>query len=129
MSILTQPLTIKSDTRGVVFEPIRAADFAALKNAHVVISKPGAVRGNHFHRKGREIITVMGPAQVRYREGDRVREVTVAENEAYRFDFPPGVTHALKNTGTRPNLLIAFNSEPHDPRHPDTVAEVLIPWE
>ena len=129
MRITSRPVTVKTDGRGVVFEPIEAADFAALKNAHVVISNPGAVRGNHYHLKGREIITVMGPALVRFQDGRRVGEVSVPEGTVFRFDFPPGTAHALKNTGSRPNLLVAFNTVPHDPEHPDTVPEILIPWE
>lgn len=122
-------ITVITDDRGVVFEPIQAADFTGLQNAHVVISNPGAVRGNHYHKKGREIIVVMGPGLVCYREGGQVREVTVPEKAVYRFDFPPGIAHALKNTGTQPSLLVAFNSLSHDPENPDTVSDILIPWD
>lgn len=129
MTTTSRHISVISDQRGVVFEPIQADDFAALQNAHVVISNPGVVRGNHYHREGREIITVMGPALVRYQDGDRIREVTIPEKTVLRFDFPPGIAHALKNTGTDPNLLVAFNTVSHDPAHPDTVSEILIPWE
>ena len=129
MTVDRQSLAVISDNRGVVFEPIMAADFAALKNAHVVISNPGIVRGNHYHKVGHEIIVVMGPALVRYQDGDRLREVDVPARAVYRFDFPPGIAHALKNTGTKPNLLVAFNTVVHDPDRPDTVAEILIPWD
>lgn len=127
MTAFRQPIAVKSDKRGVVFEPIQAADFTALKNAHVVISNPGVVRGNHYHKVGREIIAVMGPALVCYQDGDRVREVKVPDKAVYRFDFLPGIAHALKNTGTQPNLLVAFNTVSHDPEHPDTVTEILVP--
>ena len=54
------------------------------------------------------------------------RDVTVAEGEAFRFIFPPNVPHAIQNTSDKANILVAFNTVPHDSDHPDTVKEVLI---
>jgi UDP-2-acetamido-2,6-beta-L-arabino-hexul-4-ose reductase len=129
LTVERQSIAVISDNRGIVFEPVTADDFAALKNAHVVISNPGMVRGNHYHKVGHEIIVVMGPALVRYRDENRLREVKVPDRAVYRFDFPPGIAHALKNTDTKPNLLVAFNTVAHDPDRPDTVPQILIPWE
>lgn len=129
MTAFRQSIAVKSDKRGVVFEPIQAADFTALQTAHVVISNPGAVRGNHYHKVGREIIAVMGSAPVCYQDGDKVREVKVPGKEVYRFDFLPGIALALKNTGTQPSLLVAFNTVSHEPEHADTVTEIVVPWE
>jgi UDP-2-acetamido-2,6-beta-L-arabino-hexul-4-ose reductase len=60
-------LAVRSGARGFVFEPAQAAELAVQQNVHVVISEPGAVRGNHFHRRGSEICTAIGPALVRPR--------------------------------------------------------------
>lgn len=126
MKIEHSPLTTITDERGVLFEPLSAEEIANYKNVHIVISNPGVVRGNHYHRKGKETLAVTGPSVVRYRLNGKNVDVTVPENRVYRFTFPPLVAHAIKNIGSRPNLLIAFNTMEHDQGHPDTVVEELL---
>ncbi|CAB1064969.1 hypothetical protein D1BOALGB6SA_9766 [Olavius sp. associated proteobacterium Delta 1] len=119
-------LRVHTDARGVVFEPLEMEMIAAQRNTHTVISKPGVIRGNHCHLKGTEIIAVMGPALVRFRENDEVQDIEVPVQEVYRFTIPPGVPHAIKNIGGQPNVLVAFNTCVHEPENPDTVQEILI---
>jgi UDP-2-acetamido-2,6-beta-L-arabino-hexul-4-ose reductase len=126
MRVVKEPVVVHTDERGVVFEPMDAEPLRRQRNVHVVSTLPGFIRGNHFHRGAVEIVTVLGPALVRFREGESVEDVTIGEGEAVRFTFPAGVAHALQNTGDRPNLLIAFIDSVHDPEAPDVVREVLI---
>lgn len=115
------------DARGLVVEPLGPDELPLQHNAHLVITAAGGVRGNHFHRRGTEVFLVIGPAKVRLRDEDGVRDVDVGDGVAMRFRIPPGVAHAIQNTGTQPMLLLAFNTEAHDPAAPDFVREVLIP--
>ena len=46
--------------------------------------------------------------------------------QALRFTVPPGVAHAIQNSGTQPMILMSFNLLPHDRAHPDTLPAVLI---
>jgi dTDP-4-dehydrorhamnose 3,5-epimerase-like enzyme len=126
MEILYERLRLISDRRGLVLELLKAGDFASQQNAHVVVSISGAVRGNHYHAKGRESVAVLGPALVRFRDLDRVHEVVIPDREAWRFVFPPFVSHAIKNLSSEPNILVAFNTVEHDPVNPDTYADILI---
>ena len=126
MSLEIDCLTVHSDARGVVFEPLEKEMIAAQLNVHVVISQPGVVRGNHYHLNGTEIIAVMGPALVRIREDGKLRDIEIVDKKVYRFTFPPNVPHAIKNTGDQLNMLVAFNTCEHDPENPDTVQEMLI---
>ena len=119
-------LTVHSDDRGAVFEPLELEHIASQRNTHIVISNPGVIRGNHYHLKGTEIIAVMGPAVVRIREEGYLRDIEVPEKKVYRFTFPPNLPHAIKNTGDRVNILAAFNTCEHDPANPDTVQDILI---
>ena len=119
-------LNIISDARGGVFEPLLAEALALQKNAHVVISGPGVVRGNHYHQKGTETVVVMGPALVRIRNDSDTGDIEIPRDQAFRFVFPPGVSHAIQNLSDRPNLLVAFNTVRHDPENPDIVKDVLI---
>ena len=127
MSLSYERLAVISDRRGLVLELLNAEDFASQRNAHIVVSLPGVVRGNHYHAKGRETITIFGPSLVRYREpGGGIEEVVVPDKEAWRFVFLPGVSHAIKNLNGVPNTLVAFNTLEHDPTHPDTCKDLLI---
>jgi dTDP-4-dehydrorhamnose 3,5-epimerase-like enzyme len=126
MRVHVEKLRPKSDTRGCVWEPASPEELAAQKNCHVVVTEAGGIRGNHFHKLGTEITTQQGPAVVRYRDEAGVHEVKVAEGEVYRFVFPPNCAHAFTNTGSTPNLLVAFNTVPHDPTSPDVYREVLL---
>jgi len=84
------------------------------------------VRGNHYHAKGRETITILGPSLVRFREQGGIGEVVVPDKEAWRFVFLPGVSHAIKNLGGEANILVARNTVEHNPTEPDTYRDLLI---
>jgi UDP-2-acetamido-2,6-beta-L-arabino-hexul-4-ose reductase len=127
--VSVEPVKLNSDARGAVFEPLNAAELRAQGNTHVVLSEPGAIRGNHYHRIGTEITVVVGPALVRYRDvsgAGAVHEVQVPAGSAQRFSFPAGVAHAFSNPGPGVMLLASFNSEVHNPAAPDVVRELLI---
>ena len=79
-------ISLHSDSRGVVFEPLELEQIALQRNTHVVISKPGAVRGNHYHLLGTEIIVVMGPARVRFKESDEIRDIDVPVEKVYHVN-------------------------------------------
>lgn len=115
-----------TDPRGLVVEPMDSADLAKMRNAHVVWTEPGCIRGNHRHTRGSEITLAFGPALLRYRENGEIRDVPIAEGEIVRVRIPAGIAHAFQNTGDKPLLLIGFNTEPHDRAAPDVVADRLI---
>ena len=114
------------DHRGLVLEPLAADAIAAQKNAHVVMTEPGGIRGNHYHERGTEVAVIVGPALVRLREEGVIRDVQVPGGEAYRFTLPPRVSHAFQNIGASTMLLIAFNSAMFDAAKPDVMPDVLI---
>jgi UDP-2-acetamido-2,6-beta-L-arabino-hexul-4-ose reductase len=114
------------DARGSLFEPLDERELGEQRNVHVVLSEPGAIRGNHFHRHSVELTAVVGPCSVRLREADRLRDVTVPSGEIWRFTIPPGVVHAYRNTGSALMVLASFNSSRHDPAAPDTVREAIL---
>lgn len=117
-----------SDTRGFVFEPVAGELLANQRNTHVVVSRPGAVRGNHYHLRGTETLVLCGPALVRVRRDEDTGDFSIPAGTTCRLVIPPGVSHAIQNTGDTDNLMVAFNTEPHDPDQPDLVQDVLIPF-
>lgn len=126
MRVTIEEITIQQDQRGVVFEPLTTDALASQRNVHVVLTESGGVRGNHQHQLGTETVTVYGPALVRLRDGEEFHERIVADGCVARFIIPAGVSHAFKNIGERPNLLICFNTGVHDQNNPDIVPDILI---
>jgi dTDP-4-dehydrorhamnose 3,5-epimerase-like enzyme len=115
------------NVRGFVFEPLNGTELLAQSNVHVVITEPGAVRGNHRHARGTEVLTVIGPTLVRTRVDGVLRDTHVAADEVVRFTLLPGVAHAIQNTGDRRQVLVSFNTVAHDPADPDVIHDMLIP--
>jgi dTDP-4-dehydrorhamnose 3,5-epimerase-like enzyme len=126
MQVQVEVLTIHRDQRGTVFEPLGEEGLGAQRNVHVVLSEAGEVRGNHYHRRGTEVLVVQGPALARFRESEELRDCQIPDGEVHRFVIPPGVAHAIRHEGERQGLLVGFNSHAHDPQHPDTVRDVLL---
>ena len=126
MKVKIDQLNLHSDLRGVVFEPIEKETIYAQKNIHVVISKPDVIRGNHYHLYGTENIAVVGPALLRFKEGDDIYDFEIPPKQVYKFVIPPKVAHAIKNTGEKDNILVAFNTVAHNSKKPDVISEILM---
>ena len=126
MKVKIIQLKTHTDLRGIVFEPIDQESISAQQNCHIVISKPGIVRGKHYHLSGTETIAVAGPALLRFKEGTDVYDFEVHSEQVYKFVIPPKVSHAIKNIGEKDNILVAFNTVPHDPNKPDVIIDTLM---
>jgi len=126
MRVTIERLTLHCDARGIVFDPLPGDDLAAQRNVHMVLTEPGAVRGNHYHTRGTEVLAGAGPLLIHLRDGDERMELKIAEGEVIRLTIPAGVAHAIKNTGDKPSAIVSFSTEPYDREKPDVVQEVLI---
>lgn len=126
MNLETNLVSIARDARGMLFEPLNAAELAAQRNVHVVITEAGRVRGNHYHRLTTETLVVVGPALVRVRAEDGLKDFQVADGEIRRFVIPPGMPHVIRHDGSQAGVLVSFTTRPHDPQNPDTYREVLL---
>jgi dTDP-4-dehydrorhamnose 3,5-epimerase-like enzyme len=126
MGVTIEPLVCHRDNRGSVFEPLDPERLPSQRNVHVVVTEPGRVRGNHYHTRATEVLTVQGPALVRVRDEQGVQDTLIPEGAVTRFTIPPGMAHAIQNLGTRPTLLVAFRDRADDPAAPDVVREVLL---
>ena len=126
MKVNIDQLKTLPDLRGIVFEPIDKDKINSQENIHVVISEPGAVRGNHYHLRGTETLAVVGPALIRFKENDELHDFEVPSGQVYKFIIPPKVVHAIKNIGDKPCILVAFNTVEHNPQNPDPVRENIL---
>jgi dTDP-4-dehydrorhamnose 3,5-epimerase-like enzyme len=126
MRVRIEQVVLHSDSRGSVFEPLDPEHLPSQQNVHVVVTEPGHVRGNHYHPRGTEVLTVQGPALVRIRDELGIWDTMIPEGAALRFIIPPGISHAIQNLGSRPTLLVAFRDLAHHPADPNVVRDVLI---
>jgi len=123
---IVEPLTLSRDARGFVVEPLSLTQLRAQQNVHVVWTPAGGIRGNHHHVRGTEVILVLGPALVRYRDANGLQDVQLSKGTLYRFTFPPKVAHAFGALGPEPMSLVAFNTEIHDSEHPDSLPDYIL---
>lgn len=113
-------LKMNVDNRGSFTEFIRTPDRGQVS---VNISKPGIIKGNHWHQtKVEKFLVVSGKGVIRLRkiDSDKVIEYHVSGDKMEVVDIPPGYTHIIENLGDKDMVTIMWANEPFDPGKPDT---------
>lgn len=116
-------LQLRTDTRGSLFEAVKS-----LGGGQVFMSttRPGVVRGNHFHtRKIERFLVISGEAEIRLRKlfSDDVIVFKVRGAEPSFVDMPTFYTHSITNTGSSDLLTLFWSNEIFDPADADTFME------
>lgn len=124
--VLIEILNTFRDTRGSLFEPLDDRELGRQRNVHVVLTRPGEVRGNHVHRASTEMTTVVGPCLLRFRDSAVLRDIEVPADEVWRFTIQPGIAHAYRNTGDRLMTMVSFSTHVHNGAASDTVRDVIL---
>jgi mannose-6-phosphate isomerase-like protein (cupin superfamily) len=123
-------LANRGDARGRSFVvPDEALAFLdVVGNVHLAATKPGAVRGNHYHLRRREATIVLpGSKWSLHWAEDSNSEPQHREfegNAAVLVLLSPPTVHAIRNDGSGELWLFAIQSEAHDPA--DTVMCKLV---
>lgn len=113
--------TVHSDQRGTLFETTRARRTDSL--SFVSTTVPGAVRGQHFHRRKVErFLVVHGEAEIRLRRLVTGEEVVfhVSGRNPQAVDMPTMWAHSLKNVGAEPAVTVFWSNQLLDSQDPDT---------
>jgi len=113
-------LKMNVDNRGSFTEFIRTLDRGQIS---VNISKPGIIKGNHWHHtKNEKFLVVSGKGVIRFRkiDSDEIIEYYVSGDKLEVVDIPPGYTHNIENLGDTDMVTIMWANEPFDPENPDT---------
>lgn len=108
------------DQRGSFTELVKTNTAGQLS---ISFSKPGVVRGNHYHHtKIERFIVVKGHAKIKF--------TNIVTNESYEFEvddgekkvvtIPVGYTHNIENIGKDEMVLVIWCNELFDKENPDT---------
>ena len=116
-------LKVTTDERGALFESAKG-----LTENHTFLSttRPGQVRGNHFHYDLIErFVVVRGEAIIRVRKvlTNDVHEFRVSGDEPVAIDQIPFHTHNIENIGEEDVITFFWTHRIFDPSAPDTYAD------
>lgn len=116
------PLDRRDDARGTLAEVLKSSCSGQI---FISRTRPGAVRGNHYHDAKVEKFAVLeGKAVIRFRQvqGHDVLEYPVSGSEFRVVDIPPGYTHSIENIGPSDLIVLFWANQPFDPLDTDTFA-------
>lgn len=114
-------LKMNIDHRGSFTEFLKTPDRGQVS---INISKPGIVKGNHWHHtKNEKFLVVSGKGVIRFRRIDdtEVLEYFVSGDKLEVVDIPPGYTHNIENLGNTDMVTVMWANEQYDPERPDTI--------
>lgn len=120
VSKFSYPLRMNVDERGSFTEFIKTIERGQIS---VNISKPGIVKGNHWHHtKNEKFLVVSGKGLIQFRKIDssEVIDYHVSGNKLEVVDIPPGYTHNIINEGDSELITIMWANEAFSPDKPDT---------
>ena len=120
----------RGDQRGFSYTlPAEALTFLErVQDVHLASVLPGAIRGNHFHLRRREVILVSYSDKWSFHwdEGPESSALhrTFGGSGTVMIQVSPGASHAVRNDGHQPFILVAASSESYDPT--ETVARKVV---
>ena len=114
------PLKMNVDARGSFTEFLKSPDRGQVS---VNISKPGIIKGQHWHHtKNEKFLVVAGKGVIRFRRIDdnQVLEYFVSGDKLEVVDIPVGYTHNIENLGETNMVTVMWCNELFDKDRPDT---------
>ena len=119
-------LKMNVDERGSFTELLKSINIGQVS---VNVSKPGVVKGNHWHNtKWEFFMVVSGHALIQERNiySDEVINIEVDGDHMKAVHILPGYTHNIINLSKTDNLVtVMWANELFDKEHPDTFFEVV----
>lgn len=114
------PLMVRPDSRGELAELLKSVHFGQI---FVSRTRPGVIRGNHYHETKAEKFAVLeGEAVIRFRNilENEVIEYPVSGRRFQVVDIPPGYIHSIENVGQTDLIVLFWSDEVFDSDRPDT---------
>lgn len=121
---LNYELKTNVDERGSFTEFLKTVNMGQVS---VNISKPGIVKGNHWHHsKNEKFLVVYGKGVIRiWERGKKANAVEYHVNgeKLEVIDMPCGSVHSIENTGKADMVTVMWANETFDNANPDTYFE------
>lgn len=121
------PLKMNIDTRGSFTELLHTEKCGQVS---VNISKPGIMKGQHWHHSKWEFFIVVaghGLIQERKEGTEEVLEFEVSGDKIQAVHMLPGYTHNIINLSNTENLVtVMWANEIFDPAYPDTYGDPVV---
>lgn len=117
---MSYALTMHEDHRGSFTEFIKGEDVGQVS---VNISKPGIIKGQHWHHsKNEKFLVVYGQGKIEMRHiiTDEKYVYEVSGDKLEVVDIPTGYTHNIINTGETDMVTLMWANEIFDQNNPDT---------
>lgn len=119
-------LKMNEDSRGSFTEFIKSSDRGQVS---INISKPGIVKGNHWHHtKNEKFLVVSGKGLIRLRKinSDIIHDYYVSGDKLEVVDIPVGYTHCIINEGDTDMVTVMWANEEFNSNKPDTYYTEVI---
>lgn len=117
---LVTPIQKHTDNRGAFVELVKTSDSGQFSISY---SKPGIVRGNHYHHtKIERFIVIKGKARISFNSviSDKKISFEVGDEKIEIVTIPVGYTHKIENIGKDEMILAIWCNELFDEKKPDT---------
>lgn len=114
-------LTDNIDERGKFTEFLKGQSFGQFS---FFTSKPGVVRGEHYHHtKTEKFLVLNGSARFKFRNliNDEEFELFADDTKSQVVKTIPGWVHSIINVGTNDLVVMLWANEIFDPARPDTI--------
>ena len=97
---------------------------------HIAEIQPGKSRGNHFHKKKKELIFVLSNdtwnLQWLQCNDKIIHKETFSEPGATLIEINPNYVHSIENTGNSKLIIYAMSNEKYSLITPDTFPYKII---
>lgn len=127
MSVRVESLSPRTDARGSSFGV--ELPFGNVAECHVATVRPGAIRGNHFHTRRREVLVVLYADRWTLLwdegEGTLVQSRGFEGSGAVVLEADPHCAHAVRNDGARDLHLVSLGDTRETDTFPRRLAEPL----
>ena len=108
------------DNRGSFYEIFKLGNYGQLS---ISTTKPGVVRGNHFHHSKQEkFLVVSGECHFKFRSLNTGEVISLKTSDKTKevVEVPLGYTHNFTNIGSNELVVLIWCNEEFDKDNPDT---------
>lgn len=128
MELKRYPMKKHEDPRGFLVQNEYKNISEGMKHVLISFTKPGIIRGNHYHKRKREwFYVVKGTMKLHLldlKTGERQEHIISSDHPEF-FEMEPDIVHAMENIGDDEMIFMGLVNEVFDPNDPDTYSQKI----